>query len=138
MFTLEMRVEAVSLLHSHKIEAEKLNGEPATIIRRRFKHGIANGEHNFICLPLWCRKMTRTTAVRTVPFGHRGSRRCKSSRIIRMTWTPLRNWWQRWRSARRGFTRKRRARGVAGERQTAPPGRGRPMCLAARSLTCRP
>ncbi len=50
---LEMRVEAVSLLHSHKIEAEKLNGEPATIIRRRFKHGIANGEHNFICLPLF-------------------------------------------------------------------------------------
>ena len=50
---LGMQVEPVSLLHSHKIEAEKLNGEPATIIRRRFKHGITNGEHHFICLPLF-------------------------------------------------------------------------------------
>jgi hypothetical protein len=50
---LGMQVEPVSLLHSHKIEPEKLNGEPATIIRRRFKHGIANGEHHFICLPLF-------------------------------------------------------------------------------------
>ena len=50
---LGMRVEGVSLLHSHKIEPEKLNGEPATIIRRRFKLGIANEEHHFICLPLF-------------------------------------------------------------------------------------
>ena len=50
---LGMRVEGVSLLHSHKIDAEKLNGEPATIIRRRFKIGITNGERHFICLPLF-------------------------------------------------------------------------------------
>lgn len=48
-----MRVEGVSLLHSHKIDADKLKGEPATIIRRRLKHGIANEEHHFICLPLF-------------------------------------------------------------------------------------
>lgn len=50
---LGMRVEPVSLLHSHKIDAEKLDGEPATIIRRRLKHGISNDEHHFICLPLF-------------------------------------------------------------------------------------
>lgn len=50
---LGMQVEGVSLLHSHKIEADKLNGEPATIIRRRFKFGISNEEHYFICLPLF-------------------------------------------------------------------------------------
>ena len=50
---LGMRVEGVSLLHSHKIDAEKLNGEPATIIRRRFKLGITNEERHFICLPLF-------------------------------------------------------------------------------------
>ena len=50
---LGMRVEGVSLLHSHKIDAEKLNGEPATIIRRRFKLGITNEEHHFICLPFF-------------------------------------------------------------------------------------
>ena len=50
---LGMRVEGVSLLLSHKIEADKLNGEPATIIRRRFKLGISNEEHHFICLPLF-------------------------------------------------------------------------------------
>ena len=50
---LGMTVEGVSLLHSHKIDAEKLDGEPATIIRRRFKHGIANEERHFICLPLF-------------------------------------------------------------------------------------
>ena len=50
---LGMNVEGVSLLHSHKIDAEKLGGEPATIIRRRFKQGIANEEHYFICLPLF-------------------------------------------------------------------------------------
>lgn len=50
---LGMQVEGVSLLHSHKIEADKLNGEPATIIRRRFKLGISNEEHHFICLPLF-------------------------------------------------------------------------------------
>ena len=48
-----LRVEPVSLLHSHKINAAELEGEPATIIRRRFKAGIANGEEHFICLPLF-------------------------------------------------------------------------------------
>ena len=43
----------MSLLHSHKIDAEKLGGEPATIIRRRIKHGISNEEHYFICLPFF-------------------------------------------------------------------------------------
>ena len=50
---LGMAVEGVSLLHSHKIDAEKLGGKPATSIRRRFKQGIANEEHHFICLPLF-------------------------------------------------------------------------------------
>jgi len=50
---LSMAVEGVSLLHSHKIDEEKLGGKPATILRRRFKHGIANEEHHFICLPLF-------------------------------------------------------------------------------------
>lgn len=49
----DLRVEAVSLLHSHKIDKAELGGEPATIIRRRFKAGIAKGEKHFICLPLF-------------------------------------------------------------------------------------
>ena len=48
-----LRVEPVSLLHSHKINAAELEGEPATIIRRRVKAGIANGEDHFICLPVF-------------------------------------------------------------------------------------
>ncbi len=48
-----MPVEAVSLLHSHKIDKSKLNGKPATIIRRRLKLAIVNNEHRFICLPLF-------------------------------------------------------------------------------------
>jgi sirohydrochlorin ferrochelatase len=49
----EWTVEAVSLLHSHKIPAEKLDGVPATIVRRRLKECIAAGERSFILLPLF-------------------------------------------------------------------------------------
>jgi sirohydrochlorin ferrochelatase len=48
-----MPVEAVSLLHSHKIGADKLNGVPATIVKRRLRELLAAGQHNFICLPLF-------------------------------------------------------------------------------------
>jgi sirohydrochlorin ferrochelatase len=48
-----MPIEAVSLLHSHKIGADKLNGVPATIVKRRLRELLAAGQHNFICLPLF-------------------------------------------------------------------------------------
>ena len=48
-----MRVEAVSLLHSHKIAADKLNGVPATIVKRRLRECLAAGHHEFVCLPLF-------------------------------------------------------------------------------------
>jgi sirohydrochlorin ferrochelatase len=48
-----MPVEAVSLLHSHKIGADKLNGVPATIVKRRLRELLAAGQHDFICLPLF-------------------------------------------------------------------------------------
>ena len=50
---LSIPVEAVSLLHSHKIDKINLGGEPAMIIRRRLKLAIANKERRFICLPLF-------------------------------------------------------------------------------------
>lgn len=46
-------VEAVSLLHSHKVAAEKLNGLPATIVKRRLRECLAAGHHEFVCLPLF-------------------------------------------------------------------------------------
>jgi sirohydrochlorin ferrochelatase len=46
-------VEAVSLLHSHKIAADKLNGVPATIVKRRLRECLAAGQREFICLPLF-------------------------------------------------------------------------------------
>lgn len=46
-------VEAVSLLHSHKIAADKLNGVPATIVKRRLRECLATGKREFICLPLF-------------------------------------------------------------------------------------
>lgn len=49
----ELTVEAVSLLHSHKIPAEKIGGIPATIVRRRLKECLAAGERSFILLPLF-------------------------------------------------------------------------------------
>lgn len=48
-----LRVEAVSLLHSHKIEPERLDGVPATIVRRRFRELIEAGERSFVILPLF-------------------------------------------------------------------------------------
>ena len=48
-----LRVEAVSLLHSHKIAADKLNGVPATIVKRRLRECLAAGQHEFIFLPLF-------------------------------------------------------------------------------------
>ena len=46
-------VEAVSLLHSHKIAADELNGIPATIVKRRLRECLAAGQHDFIILPLF-------------------------------------------------------------------------------------
>jgi sirohydrochlorin ferrochelatase len=48
-----LRVEAVSLLHSHKIAADQLNGVPATIVKRRLRECLAAGHHEFVCLPLF-------------------------------------------------------------------------------------
>ena len=43
----------MSLLHSHKIAADKLNGVPATIVKRRLRECLAAGHHEFVCLPLF-------------------------------------------------------------------------------------
>jgi hypothetical protein len=48
-----LQVEAVSLLHSHKIDAGKLNGVPGTIVKRRLRECLAAGQRDFICLPLF-------------------------------------------------------------------------------------
>lgn len=47
------RVEAVSLLHSHKIPAEQLDGVPATIVKRQLRAGMAAGHREFVVLPLF-------------------------------------------------------------------------------------
>ncbi len=47
------RVEAVSLLHSHKLSADQLNGVAATIVKRRLRECIEAGHRDFICLPLF-------------------------------------------------------------------------------------
>lgn len=47
------RVEAVSLLHSHKIAPEKLGGVPATIVKRRLRELAAEGQRDFVFLPLF-------------------------------------------------------------------------------------
>lgn len=46
-------VEAVSLLHSHKVPPEKLDGRAATIVRRRLRECIEAGNRDFIFLPLF-------------------------------------------------------------------------------------
>ena len=46
-------VEPVSLLHSHKIAAEKLEGKAATIVKRRMRELIRSGQREFIILPLF-------------------------------------------------------------------------------------
>lgn len=47
------RIEAVSLLHSHKIPKEQLQGKPATIVKRRMRELIKEGEREFVILPLF-------------------------------------------------------------------------------------
>ncbi|PXA02999.1 cobalamin biosynthesis protein CbiX [Coraliomargarita sinensis] len=46
-------IEAVSLLHSHKIPAEELNGQPATIVKRRMRELFKAGQREFVILPLF-------------------------------------------------------------------------------------
>ena len=46
-------MEPVSLLHSHKVPAEKLNGRAATIVRRRLRECIEAGQRDFVFLPLF-------------------------------------------------------------------------------------
>lgn len=46
-------IEAVSLLHSHKIPAEGLDGVPATIVKRRMRELIKAGQREFVILPLF-------------------------------------------------------------------------------------
>lgn len=45
------RIEPVSLLHSHKIPAEKTGGVPTTIVKRRMRELIAEGQRDFLILP---------------------------------------------------------------------------------------
>jgi hypothetical protein len=47
------KVKAVSLLHSHKISAEALQGIPATIVKRQMREDLAAGHRHFILLPLF-------------------------------------------------------------------------------------
>lgn len=47
------RVEAVSLLHSHKIDPEILDGVPATIVKRRLRELAKADEAEFVFLPLF-------------------------------------------------------------------------------------
>lgn len=47
------RIEAVSLLHSHKIDLGQLNGVPATIVKRRLRELAEQGEREFVFLPLF-------------------------------------------------------------------------------------
>lgn len=46
-------IEPVSLLHSHKIPAEQLQGVPATIVKRRMRELIKAGQRDFVILPLF-------------------------------------------------------------------------------------
>lgn len=50
---LEQKVEAVSLLHSHKVDAAELGGMEATIVKRRMRASFAAGRRRFIILPLF-------------------------------------------------------------------------------------
>jgi hypothetical protein len=47
-----LRVEAVSLLHAHKVPAAQLNGVSATIVKQRLRECAELGQRDFICLPL--------------------------------------------------------------------------------------
>lgn len=48
-----LTVEPVSLLHSHKVSAEKLGGRGATIVRRRLRECIEAGQRRFVFLPFF-------------------------------------------------------------------------------------
>jgi len=48
-----LRVEPVSLLHSHKIAAVRINDEAATIVKRRMRELLALGQRDFCILPLF-------------------------------------------------------------------------------------
>lgn len=49
----DFTVEPVSLLHSHKISPEKLNGKPATIVKRRLRECFRLGQREFVVVPLF-------------------------------------------------------------------------------------
>lgn len=46
-------IEPVSLLHSHKIPSDQLEGVPATIVKRRMRELIKTGRREFVILPLF-------------------------------------------------------------------------------------
>lgn len=46
-------IEPVSLLHSHKIPAGQLDGQPATIVKRRMRELMQSGHRDFVLLPLF-------------------------------------------------------------------------------------
>jgi len=46
-------VEAVSLLHSHKVDPADLGGRPATIVRRRLRESLDAGVDRIVFLPLF-------------------------------------------------------------------------------------
>ena len=50
---LGREVEAVSLLHSHKVDPAELGGMEATIVKRRMRVSFAAGRRRFIILPLF-------------------------------------------------------------------------------------
>ena len=50
---IHYKVEAVSLLHSHKVEPASLDGLGATIVRRRLRELIDLGQREIVILPLF-------------------------------------------------------------------------------------
>lgn len=50
---VDHEVEPVSLLHSHKIPAERLSGRSATIVKRRLRECFRSGKNDFVVLPLF-------------------------------------------------------------------------------------
>lgn len=50
---LGREVEAVSLLHSHKVDPAELGGVAATIVKRRMRASFAAGRRRFMILPLF-------------------------------------------------------------------------------------
>ena len=50
---IDVSVEAVSLLHSHKVDPASLQGVGATIVRRRLRELIDCGRRQIVILPLF-------------------------------------------------------------------------------------